>query len=89
MHVDGRYRRTTHGVVSGVGVKSRAAHRRGDFLGFYTGKIKRIVCKWRAFPGYTSILYALIRKRKHHPLQFEGIGGRNPLQRRQGQHLFD
>lgn len=38
MHVDGLYR-TTHGVVSGAGVKSRAAHRRGDFLGFYTGKI--------------------------------------------------
>jgi hypothetical protein len=31
---------TTHeGVVDGLGVKSRVAHRRGDFLGFYTGTI--------------------------------------------------
>ena len=30
---------TRDNVVSGTGVKSNSAHKRGDFLGFYTGRI--------------------------------------------------
>ena len=36
--------RTTEGVVAGIGVRSRARHRSGDFMGFYTGRLMSNSC---------------------------------------------
>lgn len=36
--------RTVDGVVAGIGVRSRAAHSSGDFIGFYTGRLMTNGC---------------------------------------------
>tara|TARA_B110001450_G_scaffold248654_1_gene265099 strand:+ start:82 stop:588 length:507 start_codon:yes stop_codon:yes gene_type:complete len=36
--------RTMEGVVAGIGVRSRAMHRSGDFVGFYTGRLMTTAC---------------------------------------------